>query len=42
MAAAKEVRRLLAEANSGILRVLEILEDARGSAILLTDPNQSE
>ncbi|MET8427774.1 hypothetical protein [Nocardia sp. NPDC004860] len=40
--APKEVRRLLEEANSGLLRVLEILEDARDNAVLITDPNQSD
>ncbi|MGW4125810.1 hypothetical protein [Nocardia sp. NPDC004711] len=40
--APKEVRRLFEEANSGLLRVLEILEDARGNAVLITDPNRSD
>ncbi|MFE3280612.1 hypothetical protein [Nocardia sp. NPDC059239] len=40
--APKEVRRLLEEANPGLLPVLEILEDARGNAVPITDPNQSE
>ncbi|MFE3281281.1 hypothetical protein [Nocardia sp. NPDC059239] len=30
------------ESISGLLRVLEILEDARGNAVLVTDPYQSD
>ncbi|MFF2088522.1 hypothetical protein ACFVVM_32465 [Nocardia sp. NPDC058176] len=39
--AVKEVRQLLEQANSGIHRVLELLDAARSAAVELTDPTQT-